>query len=177
MGIRDAVRRTFWELRARDVDRRYGGSLEDTAALTAALAERRPASVLEVGCGAGRLVPLYERYGVERVVGIDVAERAVRLARSRHPGHRFVRAPAEELPDLGRFDLAVTFRTLQHVPPAHVEAATAGIARSADAVFLQEQREGAVHAYLFVHEYEALLAAHGFDRVRRDGDAALYVRS
>ncbi len=168
--------RVFWELRSRDLDRRYGSSLGDAAALEAVLAKRRPRSVLEVGCGAGRLVPVYERQGVERLVGVDISERALVLARRRHGRHCFVRAAASELPELGSFELAVAFRALQHVDGRSLERVLDRLTSLAGAIFLQERRGGRGHPYLFVHDYDTLLAARGFACSFREGDAALYSR-
>lgn len=168
--------RAFWEFRARGVDRLYGSSLADTGALEAVLLARRPRSVLEVGCGAGRLVPVYERAGVKRVVGTDIAERALAIARDRHANHTFVRAPADRMRLDERFDLVVAVRVLQHLDPSTVERALASTTRLTDALFLQEAKSGRGHLYLFVHDYDRLLGALGFEPVEVRGDAAFYAR-
>src|SRR5262249_59792881 len=57
--------------------------------------------VLEVGCEAGDLLAsLRPSFGV----GIDFSHAAVREARRRHPGLRFVEADAHALPLSGDFD-------------------------------------------------------------------------
>ncbi len=49
--------------------------------LVTALHERfAPASVLDVGCGAGAYLKLFERAGVERLAGLEGSERAVSLS-------------------------------------------------------------------------------------------------
>jgi len=171
--------RLFWELRAHEIERRYGRSLADAGELEEALAMRRPRSVLEVGCGAGRLMALYERAGVDRVVGVDISSRALAVARRRHPGHCFIRASAADLPDFERFDLVVAFRAFQHVEPGQIEAVLDAMTAFTDAVFLEEQRAGRGHLYLFIHDYDVLLGTRGFERaplMGADTDAALYVR-
>jgi len=183
-GITDrlyrASSRFLWEVRARQIDRRYGAHLADVAELERVLARLHPRSVLEVGCGAGRLMALYERAGVARVVGVDISRRALALARRRYPRYSFVRASAVEFPRFEeRFDLAVAFRALQHVAPGGIEQALDGVTALTDSIFLEEQRAGRGHLYLFIHDYDALLGARGFDRAPLTGadtDATLYVR-
>jgi SAM-dependent methyltransferase len=62
------------------------------------------ASVLEIGCGGGNLLAALEP---SDGLGVDISERMVELARSRHPDLEFVQASGERL-DAGRtFDYVV----------------------------------------------------------------------
>jgi len=64
--------------------------------------------LLDVGCGPGRHAHAFARQGVE-VVGLDVSERFVRLARQGAPtGARFVRGDARDLPFRARFDAVIS---------------------------------------------------------------------
>ncbi|PWS37646.1 hypothetical protein DFH01_12575 [Falsiroseomonas bella] len=85
-------------------------------------------SVLDIGCGAGRLVELLT--GAARLVGVDVAEDALARARARHgarPGLDFVRMDAARLGFAeASFDLAVMLDSadaLADLPAALAEAA------------------------------------------------------
>lgn len=64
--------------------------------------------VLDVGCGPGRHAHALARRGIE-VVGVDVAERFVAIARQgAPPGATFVRADARELAFDAEFDAALS---------------------------------------------------------------------
>ncbi len=64
--------------------------------------------VLDVGCGPGRHARALARRGIE-VVGVDIAERFVELARKdAPPGATFVRMDARELNWEGEFDAAIS---------------------------------------------------------------------
>ena len=64
-------------------------------------------SVLDVGCGTGRNLPLY-RPGV-RVIGLEPSAAALRRARRRAPGVAVVQGAAEALPfRAGAFDTVVS---------------------------------------------------------------------
>ncbi len=64
------------------------------ALLARLVAERRPASLLDVGCGDGEATA---ELSVERTLGIDVSERAIEVARSRFPRRRFATGDFLEL--------------------------------------------------------------------------------
>lgn len=80
-----------------------------------------PASVVDVGCGAGTWSAEFRRRGVNDVVGVDgpwVSVDALEI-----PRDTFVRADLTHPLDLGRrFDLAISLETAEHLAP---EAAAA----------------------------------------------------
>ena len=85
-----------------------------------------PRSVLDFGCGVGRvLLPLAER--CERAVGVDVSETMLAEARE-HCRRRglsnvhLVRSDGDDLTSLGTFDLVHSFIVFQHIPVRRGEA-------------------------------------------------------
>ncbi len=78
----------------------------------------RPASVLEPGCGSGRMLEAFADRGVD-VAGIDLSERMLELARERLGGRGSVVGADMTDFDLGRaFDGAVCpINTLLHLSP------------------------------------------------------------
>jgi len=77
--------------------------------------ERRP-RVLDVGCGEGQLADELQRAGAD-VVGIDVAQEALRRARERHPAVELKLVPERgpwPFADAS-FDLAWAGDTIEHV--------------------------------------------------------------
>lgn len=74
--------------------------------------------VLDVGCGNGALASLFLERGCQ-VVGIDLSERGIALAREAYPGGRFEVMPAEGdlLQTLGEepFDLALSTEVVEHL--------------------------------------------------------------
>jgi len=78
----------------------------------------RPSSVLDFGCGTGDAAPLFlEILGVERVVGVDLSERLLDVARARHGSDRVRFVPLREFSPRGEFPLAFCNGVFHHVPP------------------------------------------------------------
>lgn len=73
----------------------------------------RPRSVLDIGCGDGRLL-VELGPGVERLVGVDLSERAIRFARAFAPHAEFIAVDANSLSET--FDVVVAVEVLEHVP-------------------------------------------------------------
>ena len=93
--------------------------------------ERLPdgAKVLELGCGAG--IPCGQKLAERHdVLGVDLSQRQVELARANVPGARFEKADmtALDFPD-GEFDGVAAFYSILHVPRAEQPELIAKIAR------------------------------------------------
>lgn len=174
-------REAYWEQRAPDIHEKWGTDTVDCDVLRAVLARVRPRKVLDVGCGSGRLFPLYLECGVPAVVGQDVSETALRLARSTWPDPRIelVHRPllATELPP-GSCDLCVSSRVLQHVPDREIDATVARLCGWSRWVYICELAADDPMAkqpsfYIVGRDYVELFRRHGFEVADRDGTGAL----
>lgn len=163
------VRRAFWTLAAGAVEGRWGRETGDYPVLERVVRSRPLVRrVLDVGCGRGRLFPVYQALGVEEVVGQDITRRALRRAAAAAPGLevRLLCRPIERLdfPD-AHFDLIVSNRVLQHIPPGAIAATVQTLCRLGRAVYVNELTDSdgvPGNAYLVKHDYPRLFAAHGF---------------
>lgn len=74
------------------------------------------AKVLELGCGAGRWAPRFQKAGAN-YTGVDISEGMLALARNRTPSANFEHLTASKLPfDDDSFDLVFTVTVLHHNP-------------------------------------------------------------
>jgi len=80
--------------------------------------ELEPESVLEVGCNVGgNLQWIARRVPPNRIVGVDVNAKALRMLEERVPGVRAMLAPARDLPVADRsIDFVFTMGVLIHQP-------------------------------------------------------------
>ncbi|MGI0021915.1 MAG: class I SAM-dependent methyltransferase [Nitrososphaeraceae archaeon] len=72
-------------------------------------------SVLEIGCGYGNNLDSFE--GLENVVGIDISEYAIHIAKQRFPQFRFYVGGVLDIPLKEKFDLVFSSAVIQHVKP------------------------------------------------------------
>jgi SAM-dependent methyltransferase len=113
-------------LEARRAAYRYSTGPDVPGMAFAAVAEVRPARVLEVGCGPGELsARIAQELGAE-VVAVDISPRMVELSRARGVDARVGDVQGLSFAD-GSFDCAVAAWMLYHVPD--VERGLAELAR------------------------------------------------
>lgn len=80
----------------------------------AILGGERRSRILDIGCGKGYLTSTFKD-GDNEVVGIDISETAITLARDRDPNVDFRCLAAGEIATLGVFDLVVCAEVLSYI--------------------------------------------------------------
>ena len=87
------------------------------------------ASLIDVGCGDGRLLHELRQAQCEpRLVGIDFSQRAIDFARLLTSGVEFVCGDVTAEPDLrNAFDVVTAIEVLEHVPPGDCENFVRGL--------------------------------------------------
>jgi ubiquinone/menaquinone biosynthesis C-methylase UbiE len=121
----DTVAESYADLVRDELDGRH---LEH--GLLATFAARVPSgSVLEVGCGSGRVTAELHRLGLD-VAGMDLSPNMIEVARREHPHLRFGVGSMEAL-DAGDSSVAgiVAWYSIIHTPPAHLPAVFAELHR------------------------------------------------
>lgn len=83
-------------------------------ALVANMVLKKPTRVLELGCGIGMLAGAFIRTGCN-YTGVDISEKAIEIARDKHPSGNFEVANIAELPFSGTFDLIIERTVLIHL--------------------------------------------------------------
>jgi SAM-dependent methyltransferase len=72
-----------WDSLAFEIHNRYGYLSHDFSVLGQVIEKTKARSVLEIGCGSGRLVPVYLAHNVQVILLQDTSERALDLCRQR----------------------------------------------------------------------------------------------
>jgi 2-polyprenyl-3-methyl-5-hydroxy-6-metoxy-1,4-benzoquinol methylase len=76
--------------------------------------------VLDIGCGTGFYVDLWNKIGVRTITGIDITNIAVRSLKSKYPGQEFYRADISNQHDIEnlnakKYDIVSAFDILFHI--------------------------------------------------------------
>jgi len=83
------------------------------------LGTQAPLSVLDFGCGTGAATPFFfEELGAERVLGVDVSERSLEIARAQYGSERASFLNLRDFTPGGDLRLAFCNGVFHHVPPA-----------------------------------------------------------
>jgi len=133
------VRKHFWSSRASWIHYRWGFGEADYQIISEIIANHSITSILDLGCGSGRLFPLYESLSISDVLGVDISKRALAIAGNRCPQFKTICTSFEDM-DLPEqlFDLAISVRTLQYVPKNRIGAVVASICEHSKMVFVSE---------------------------------------
>jgi SAM-dependent methyltransferase len=99
------------------------------------IGDPRGTSVLDVACGEGFYTRMIRERGAARVIGVDLSQGMIALARTQEAQHRlgieYLVGDARNLPDAGPFDLAVAAYLLNYARDRQeLQAMYNGIARS-----------------------------------------------
>lgn len=76
-------------------------------------------SLIDIGCGSGKALPLLRNAGIGKYVGIDASEHMISIAKQRYKGEHFHHLDARSLSKLFQpdaFDSFFAYNSLMHVP-------------------------------------------------------------
>jgi SAM-dependent methyltransferase len=149
-------------------------SLEPPVILEWLLAQlpSRGRRAVDAGCGSGRhTIALADRF--DEVVGIDISQPLIDLARHQrpHPRVRYQVGDLLAISDPGWFDLVLSSTTLHHLPDLEVAlhhlrglVASGGTAILIDSVASRPTPPGWVYRFGAVREFPADLRRHGWQQ-------------
>lgn len=164
MSIYDPV--TYWRERGRTYEARFRQTPEfarQEAALRSLLGRLQFDSVLEVGCGFGRIAALIRSIRPDAsYTGIDVSPDMLASARAKLPDATFLESSLADFAarEPGRFDLVISVEFLMHQPPDEVGASIRALKRLArrHLVTLDWEAPGqTAGTYCFGYDYAAFL--------------------
>lgn len=129
----------------------------------------KPKSILDVGCGSGRFFQIYKDKGINKIVGVDISGRTIKIAKRLHPDVKLIKARIENIKfDYKSFDLAISVRTLQHVTKRNIEKAIENLCYSCKMIYLNELTESdgvPERIIIYKHNYKNLFKKYGFELI------------
>jgi trans-aconitate methyltransferase len=169
----------YWRARGRRYEAEFVRSAvfeQQERALLNVLAHLEYDSVLEVGCGFGRITALVMEREPSLYTAIDVSADMLASARARIPRVDFVQSSILDYKPGRQWDLVLAVEVLMHVPPHEIEA-TINTMRSMSArhlVTLDYVGDRPLAAHNWKHDYARLLPNATTIKI---GDQAIFVWS
>ena len=164
------LRKVYWDTRAVDMHRRWGSEKNDYPVLRRIIGAVKPKRLLDIGAGSGRLFDLYTEFVGVSVFAQEISRKAISLARAR--SSRLGLAVTFLQCELGNLDLQVDLiisnRVLSAIPPADIGGVMRHLLEMTDCIYINElgEREHPpVSSYWFAHDYDAILATDGFEKI------------
>lgn len=161
----------FWDRLAQPLDRDWGRGQWDFEVLRRIVTDYHVRSVLDIGCGSGRLFPLFRQLEINRILGVDISSEALAIARRNYPE---VVTQCVRVQDLSvaadEFDLVTSNRVLQHIAPADIGSVIARLCNTSPLIYLNElSASDQVNEsfWMFIHPYDRMMQEHGFVRAEQ----------
>ena len=147
------------------------------------LADIKFNSILEVGCGTGRILKLLNKNFNCVIMGVDFSQSMLDSSRLNlnDESVKLVKAPAQDLPfENNSFDVVITSEVLMHIPKENIKEAVKEICRVSSKYvviteFYKEDIKLAEHCFL--HDYTKLFEENGCKLVSIDNIPKLEAQS
>ncbi len=168
-----AVTREFWEERAAQVHFAYGHHSYDYRLLGELLRKFRPGTLLEIGCGSGRLLPVYLDAGIGDIEMEDISLNALELCRRRfayQKGIRYSHRPDGLFARTEPVDLTVCNRVLQTLEEAELRTLLRQVCGVTKYFYLNEltdTQQGGGGPFSIGRDYDRLLGEFGMECLER----------
>ncbi len=114
----EATRGEDWEAAAAGIHYRYGYLSHDYALLDKIIEEVKASSILEIGSGSGRLIPVYLKHFINPILVQNISKQAIDICRRRfhcQRGIQYILGTMESIPTNTKVDLIICTRVLQHI--------------------------------------------------------------
>lgn len=167
------ARKNYWNHRAYDIDQKWGMEKHDYDLLGKIILSIKPNRLLEIGCGSGRLFPLYSNLKVKEVLGQDISRQALIIAKERYPFSN-VNTTNQSILNLEfpryYFDLVISNRVLRHIPHSDIGEVIGKLAELGKKIYINEMYESDFTGesfYLFKHDYVELFRNFGFKVIQK----------
>lgn len=167
------VRKFYWNQRASDIDGKWGTEKHDYILLSKIISLVKPEHLLDLGCGSGRLFPLYSDLKIKEVIGQDISSKALKITKERYhfPNIKRINQDILEMNfPLQYFDLIVSNRVLQHIPRSDIEMVIKKLTDLGKNIYINEMFDSDYTGesfYMFKHDYAKLFSKYAFKVIQK----------
>lgn len=167
------LRRSYWNMRARDIHETWGRGTDDFQVLREVIELVKPQRILDLGCGSGRCFPLYKEMNIPEVVGQDVSSRALDICKNRFPElpYRLIKKDIRNMDfSVNYFDLIISTRVLAAVIPKDISPAVKHLCKISRFIYMNEMTDSDYAGpsdYWFKHDYEKMMQENNFSLAQK----------
>lgn len=167
----ESITKFYWDLRANDIHESWGEDPFDYAVLKDIINNIQPKCILDIGCGSGRLFPLYSSCKINEIVGQDISQKGLNIAASRNlPNVTLLNCNIEELHyEPKHFDLVISNKVLAAIPAGDIGSVLEKLCHLGKRIYINElmpeEENNNAHrcSYFIAHDYELLFNERGFN--------------
>jgi len=157
--------RKFWESRAEDMHEKWGSETNDYQVIGQIIDELNVKSLIDFGCGSGRLFNLYLQKNISNVTGIEISSKSIEIAK-KHAFDRvnFLCGDILQLNIEDNYDLIISNRTLEHIAPERIEKVISKLCSLSSAIYINEFTDSdyVQSFYSFNHKYLEIFGKYNY---------------
>lgn len=155
-------------MRANEINNRWGQSTSDYNIIKGVIEKYSPKTLLDFGCGSGRLFPVFNEFSSLEVWAYDQSLKAIEIAKSRFPKGEisYINSIQGLKVEKGFFDLIISNRVLSAVPPHEIQYIIEQLCFSSKYVYLNEVGPSDFvkkSSTWFMHDYKDIFALFDFE--------------
>ena len=149
----------YWQNRAESWIKQSDNMLVEEKQIEPFYKKVNPKTVLDVGAGSGRWIPILEKWGMKKkgYTGFDISEKLIRECGVRFPRYRFYVGDVlkTKIPKK-KYDLVFIYTTLEHVLEKDIKAVVTRLKKVGNKLLLIEPTNFNSKYYCRSHDYDKL---------------------
>jgi len=150
--------KSYWENRAESWDAQANSMEVEENDVKKFYNIVKPKSVLDIGAGNGRWIPILEKWGLDlkNYLGTDISGKLVDIAQKKYPKASFLMQGIEQLKMDKKYDLIFSYTTLEHVREEDIVNVAKRIKKCGKKLLLIEPTDFISRHYCRSHDYEKI---------------------